>query len=85
MPVPRFAHRLVEAAHRWRDLAERRLADLADLHGSGRWRRYCKEEDELLADLKEARRAIEIWSDLLAKLSENQTDSSPGDPDRRAA
>jgi uncharacterized repeat protein (TIGR03809 family) len=83
MPVMRFSHRLIEAARRWRDFAERRMADLAELHCSGRWRRYYA-EDRLLADLQEAARAIEVWSELVAKLSEGETQPSSTDPDRRA-
>lgn len=59
------------------------MADLAELHRSGRWRRYYA-EDQLLADLKEAAQAINVWSDLVAKLSESQTHPSSTDPDRPA-
>jgi uncharacterized repeat protein (TIGR03809 family) len=45
---------------RWRELAEQRLAHLADLHASGRWRRYYSEAT-FTADLRDAERAVAAW------------------------
>ncbi len=84
MSVPQSFHRFAEVTRRWSDLAERRLADLADLHCSGRWTRYYSEE-RLLADLQEAARAVELWSDLVAKVAEYGEPVAPTHPDRRAA
>lgn len=45
---------------RWRELAERRLEHLTDLHRSGRWQRYYSEAS-FAADLNDAERAVAAW------------------------
>jgi uncharacterized repeat protein (TIGR03809 family) len=84
MPLPRSFLRLAELARRWCDLAERRLAHLAELHCSGRWRHYYSEV-RLLARLQETARIVELWADIVAQLSECEKSSAPADPDERAA
>lgn len=51
-------------APRGLSLAERRLAYLAELYDSGRWRRFCGDAD-FLDMVKEAKAAVEIWRGLL--------------------
>jgi uncharacterized repeat protein (TIGR03809 family) len=48
---------------RWRALAEKRLRYLAELYESGRWRRLYSER-EFLENVREAKRAVEVWRDL---------------------
>jgi len=45
---------------RWDALARRRRAHLAELHDSGRWRRYYSEE-VFLGQLREAVAEVEGW------------------------
>lgn len=52
-----------DIARRWRFLVERRRAHLSELHRSGRWKHYFKEED-LLKQLQEAVRQSEAWDRL---------------------
>jgi len=51
-------------APRGLDLAERRLAYLAELYDSGRWRRFHGDAD-FLAMVREARAAVDVWRRLL--------------------
>ena len=53
----------------WRELAEERLEYLTEMFESGRWRRYYSEH-AFLENIREAKRAVEIWRVLSA--------SSPG-------
>jgi uncharacterized repeat protein (TIGR03809 family) len=52
-------------APRGLDLAERRLAYLAELYDSGRWRRYFRGDADFLLMVREARAAVESWRQLL--------------------
>jgi uncharacterized repeat protein (TIGR03809 family) len=80
----RSFERFASATHRWRDLAESRLAHLAELHCSGRWRLYYS-EDGLHAHLQEAARAVESWTDNVATLPEQWRQARPRELGRRAA
>lgn len=51
---------------RWCALAERRLDYLTELFETGRWRRYHSER-AFLENIQEAKSAVEIWRDLLAR------------------
>ena len=75
MPVLRPSPRLVEVAQRWRALAERRLADLADLHCSGRWKQYYAEA-RLLAELQDAAHGVEVWSAVIAEIADGEIPGS---------
>jgi uncharacterized repeat protein (TIGR03809 family) len=52
-----------EMARRWCALAERRLAHVADLHRTGRWKRYYSEE-RFAACMLDAIRAVSTWRKL---------------------
>jgi uncharacterized repeat protein (TIGR03809 family) len=52
---------LVEVAHKWRRLAERRRAHFVELFHSGRWKHYYTEE-QFLNYMREAIRLTERWS-----------------------
>jgi uncharacterized repeat protein (TIGR03809 family) len=81
----RSFERFASATHQWRDLAERRLAHLVELHCSGRWRHYYS-EDRLHAHLQEAARAVELWADIVSNLPEIRGPATPPhEPGRRAA
>ena len=51
---------------RWCALAEQRLEYLAELFETGRWRRY-HSELAFLENIQEAKRAVELWRDLLTR------------------
>lgn len=51
---------------RWCILAEQRLDYLTELFETGRWRRYHSEQS-FLANIHEAKAAVETWRDLLAR------------------
>src|ERR1700761_8423999 len=55
-----------EIVSRWCKLAEQRLEHLTELFESGRWRRY-HSEHAFLENIKEAKKAVETWRDLLAR------------------
>jgi uncharacterized repeat protein (TIGR03809 family) len=57
---------------RWQVLAERRLAYLADLFETGRWRRYYS-DDAFLENVREAKAAVGAWR----KLSRSGIDDEP--------
>jgi uncharacterized repeat protein (TIGR03809 family) len=54
-----------ELAVRGRELAERRLNYLTELYDSGRWARF-HSKAELLANVREAKAALDIWRQLEA-------------------
>jgi uncharacterized repeat protein (TIGR03809 family) len=49
-----------DVARRWHALAERRRAHFADLHRSGRWRKYYRERD-FLAQMRETSLMADAW------------------------
>jgi uncharacterized repeat protein (TIGR03809 family) len=49
----------------WRELAEERLEYLTEMFESGRWRRYYSEY-AFLENIREAKRAVEVWRVLSA-------------------
>jgi uncharacterized repeat protein (TIGR03809 family) len=49
-----------DVARRWHALAERRRAHFADLHRSGRWRKYYREHD-FLAQMRETSVMADAW------------------------
>jgi len=51
---------------RWCALAEQRLRYLAELFETGRWRRLYSER-AFLENVREAKRAVEVWRDLSTK------------------
>ena len=58
------ADRYQHALERWRALAERRLAYMAQLYESGRWRHYFSEE-EFIRAVRETRASVEAWRELV--------------------
>jgi hypothetical protein len=48
-------------ARRWHALAERRREHFADLHASGRWRKYYRERDFLM-QMHETARMTDAWA-----------------------
>ena len=65
-----------EIVARWCALAEARLEHLTELFETGRWRRY-HTEAAFLENVREAKRAVETWHDLLRR--EAARDNSPID------
>ena len=55
-----------EIIARWCALTERRLDHLTELYETGRWRRY-HSELAFLANIREAKAAVETWRDLLRR------------------
>jgi uncharacterized repeat protein (TIGR03809 family) len=64
-----------EIVARWCYLAEQRLEYLTELFDSGRWRRFYDGQQAFLADVREARNAVQAWRDLLSR--EGSRDSRP--------
>jgi uncharacterized repeat protein (TIGR03809 family) len=58
------AERYQHALERWRALAERRLAHMAQLYESGRWHHYFSEE-EFIGVVRETRASVEVWRELV--------------------
>jgi uncharacterized repeat protein (TIGR03809 family) len=67
---------------RWCNLAEQRLEHLSELFETGRWRRY-HSEHSFLANIQEAKAAVETWRDLLAR--EDAPDKAAFDATRHVA
>jgi uncharacterized repeat protein (TIGR03809 family) len=65
-----------EIVARWLALAEARLEHLTELFETGRWRRY-HSEVSFLENIREAKRAVETWGELLRR--EASLDNSPID------
>ena len=65
-----------EIVARWCALAERRLSYLTELFDSGRWRRFY-DEQAFLENVREAKRAVKTWRDLLSR--EASLDNRPID------
>lgn len=57
-------HDTEELARRWQALAERRSEHFADLHHSGRWRKYYREHN-FLRQMNETARLTERWSEVV--------------------
>ncbi len=55
-------------AEKWHALAQRRLAYIRELERSGRWKRYCTQE-QLASQLHEAERVAAIWAALAGRAS----------------
>ena len=55
-----------EIVARWCNLAEKRLEYLTELFDTGRWRRFHSEE-AFLANIREAKKAVEAWRELLSR------------------
>jgi len=74
---------LEQTSRKWRALADRRCADLAELFQSGRWKRYYTEE-QFLHRLRDAIRASERWAEIAPVLpAAEELDARP--PQRAAA
>ena len=72
-----------QTSRKWRALADRRCADLAELFQSGRWKRYYTEE-QFLHRLRDAIRASERWAEIAPVLpAAEELDARP--PQRAAA
>ena len=54
---------MVEVAHKWRALAERRRAHYIELYHSGRWKHYYGEE-QFMRRLREAIRTSDRWAEI---------------------
>jgi hypothetical protein len=63
MPKSTGAPRLDEIAHKWHDLAARRLAYFTELYRSGRWKHYYT-EDSFTARMRDVIKAAKDWADL---------------------
>jgi uncharacterized repeat protein (TIGR03809 family) len=50
----------LEMARRWHALAERRRQHFADLHDSGRWRKYYREHD-FLTQMRATTSMVDAW------------------------
>lgn len=55
-------------AEKWHALAQRRLAYIRELERSGRWKRYCTQE-QLASQIHEAERVAAIWAALAGRAS----------------
>jgi len=53
-----------DLARRWQALAERRRNHFADLHHSGRWRKYYREHN-FRRQMNESARLAETWNDVV--------------------
>jgi uncharacterized repeat protein (TIGR03809 family) len=51
----------LDIARRWHALAERRREHFADLHDSGRWRKYYREHN-FLTQMHETTRMTDAWA-----------------------
>jgi hypothetical protein len=79
--------RFDKIAEKWHALARRRLAYIRELERSGRWKRYCTQE-QLASQLREAERTTALWAALAGRRSglapsgdlrpSTQVNSSPG-------
>jgi uncharacterized repeat protein (TIGR03809 family) len=63
MTQPTYGRTMILAAHKWRDLAERRRAHFMELYDTGRWRHYYTPEGFAMA-MRDAVRAAERWAEL---------------------
>ena len=61
---------------RWRQLAERRLADITDMFDSGRWSIYYRERD-FLEVIKQSKALVEIWRKLAPPEPDARLPASP--------
>ena len=50
-----------DVARRWHALAERRRVHFADMHRSGRWRKYYHREHVFLAQMRESSLIADAW------------------------
>jgi len=66
MPKSPGPPRLDEISHKWRELADRRLAYFTELYRSGRWRHYYTEET-FTARMRDVIKAAKVWADLADK------------------
>ncbi len=73
--------RLKLTAHRWHELAERRLASYTELYRSGRWRHYYSQEQFALRML-DVIKAAKTWRHLA---SQSWTTQRSRDDDLRPA
>ena len=63
MPKAPGAPRLDEIAHKWRNLADRRLAYFTELYRSGRWKHYYTMES-FEVRMRDVIKAAKVWADL---------------------
>jgi uncharacterized repeat protein (TIGR03809 family) len=68
-------------AHKWLELADRRLLYYSELYRSGRWTRYYASEEELAEKMHEAIKAAQIW----ARLAGGRDLADDGQADLRPA
>ena len=57
---------LIDTARKWHALAERRRKHFAELHRSGRWRRFYR-EDAFQAGMRDAQREVERWGKIIER------------------
>lgn len=48
--------------------ARRALAHLVEMYDNGRWRHYYKKEEAFAEAVREARQAVEQWTDIVNKV-----------------
>lgn len=62
MPAAQGGSRFDDLTRRWHDLAERRLANFAELYRSGRWRLYYESEQKFAARMLDVVKTAKIWA-----------------------
>ena len=64
-----------DIARKWHALAERRRAHFAELHDSGRWQKYYR-ENKFFAQLRATERMADAWAKVVGKNPPASTDSA---------
>src|SRR5262245_17831787 len=75
--------RLGDVAQKWRSLAEQRRVYYADMHESGRWKKYWAEED-LLLRMREVEQSAARWAAIAPAPESGQETLRPRPPRRLA-
>jgi len=83
MPEMQGAQKFDEIAHKWHDLAERRLEYFTELYRSGHWTRYYSREHFALR-MRDVIRAVKVWREL-AGVRSDQAQTARDDELRPAA
>jgi hypothetical protein len=66
MPAVQYGDRFDEIAHKWHDLAMRRLRYFAELYHSGRWKHYYTQE-QFSVRMLDVIKAAKAWGDLAGR------------------
>ena len=73
------SRRFAEIAQKWRDLVDRRCAQLVMLHHTGDWKRFYG-ETQFLRLMREAIALAETWSELAPRPPEGEREIAPAEP-----